>query len=149
MKSVRFSFLMVLGLLAGMLVAAPSAAHAQAAEGKFTLPSAAHWGNLALPAGDYSFSLESSGRPAWITVRDGQNSVVGMIAPVSLSNVNYSNTSQLVLTHKGDEVFISSLRVGDLGVVFDYAVPEAAPEANTATQEGSVSLALKKALHLH
>jgi len=149
MKSIRFSFLAVLGLFAALSGFAPAAAHAQVAEGKFSLASETHWGRAVLPSGDYTFSLESAGRPAWITIRNGEHVLVGMIMPDSLSTTPYSETSELVLTHVGDQVFVSSLRVGDLGVAFSYFVPETAAPSETDTREGGVSLALKKALRLH
>ncbi len=146
MKSIRsFSFFTVLMLLAGIVGIAPKAAHAQVAEGKFSLPSETHWGSMILPAGEYTFSLESTGRPAWLTIRNSDRVLLGMITPQVLSSAPYTDKSELVLTHKGDEVFVSSLRVGELAIAFNYAMPE----TETASPDHSVSLGLKKVFHLH
>jgi hypothetical protein len=56
-RHLRFCGLFALALLAISTV--PTAASAQVFRGKFTLPFAAHWGGLALPAGEYSFTADS------------------------------------------------------------------------------------------
>ena len=69
MKSIRSSMLLkVLVLAIGVLGASVSSAHAQSANGKFTLTHDTRWGNVLLPPGDYTFSLQSPSLPAPIMV---------------------------------------------------------------------------------
>ncbi len=69
MKSIRSSMLLkVLVLAIGTLGTSVGSAHAQSANGRFTLTHDARWGNVLLTPGVYSFSLQSPSLPAPIMV---------------------------------------------------------------------------------
>ena len=48
---------------------APSLASAQDESGRFTLPHQVRWQNAIVPAGDYSFTLQSVGSSEMLTLR--------------------------------------------------------------------------------
>ena len=82
----RILAIAALGLIAATVSAMPASAQA-AFKGSFTLTSDVRWGQANLPAGDYTFTLESSAMPARIVVRG-------------------ANGSQFVLTSWTDEQYV-------------------------------------------
>ncbi len=86
MKSIRSSMLLkVLILAVGALGASVSSAHAQSANGRFTLPHEARWGNVLLSPGVYTFSLQSPSLPAAITVGKVGSTQIGVVLPEVVS----------------------------------------------------------------
>ena len=135
MKSIRSSMLFKVFILAiGVVGASAGSAHAQAANGTFTLARETHWGSVVLPAGEYMFSLQSPNMPATIVVRQTRGSRVAMVLPQVVSEEKLTGTSRLVLSHnERGEPFVSALYLGDLGLSLHYessqarmAVPETA-----------------------
>ncbi len=90
-------FTVVRLLVLGMMVAGFNAkpASAQAFLGKFSLTSAARWGQATLPAGDYSFALDKNYPGSVVTVRRGTQTVARIQVPV----VNYikAGRSEIVM----------------------------------------------------
>lgn len=108
-------------------------AQAQAAAGRFTLAHKVRWGRASLPAGDYTFSLESQTWPARITVRQLGGSTAAMILPTLISANTQTGTSLLVLHDEGGESVVSALRLTSLGLALQFASPKLAmPVAETA-----------------
>ncbi len=109
-----------LALLAAGL--SPGFAIAQAvSEGKFTLPFDSVWGRKVLPAGDYSFSLESASLPAKVTLRDGtRGNAIAIIMAQGISESKPSDHSALFLLRHGNKGVVRSMYLADLGLVFYY-----------------------------
>jgi hypothetical protein len=129
----RFSLLKVLVLAVGAMGASAIPAHAQAAAGRFTLAHKVRWGRVSLPAGDYTFSLESQTWPARITVRQLGGSTAAMILPTLISANTLTGASLLVLHDEGGESVVSALRLSSLGLALEFASPKLAmPVAETA-----------------
>jgi len=108
-RNLRFCGLFALALLAVAIV--PSVASAQAFRGKFTLPFTAHWGGLALPAGEYYFSADNLTDLSLITIQhDGH-----YVGSVMVGGVAYDtpyNQNELVAVPIGQIYRISVLRLG-------------------------------------
>jgi|SRR5208282_2302017 len=85
--------LLVLGVLVAGFNARP--ASAQAFQGKFTLPSAARWGQATLAAGDYSFTLDNDYPGSRVTIFRGTQTVARIQSPVV--NSIKSGNSEMVL----------------------------------------------------
>jgi hypothetical protein len=134
MKSIRSSMLFRMLILAiGALAASVSPAHAQSANGKFTLPHEARWGSLLLSAGDYSFSLQSPSLPAPIMVGKTGSSQIAIVLPRVVSTEKLTGNSRLILSpNQNGESFVSALYLGDLGVSLHFAPPKAQASLETA-----------------
>lgn len=135
MKSIRSSMLLkVLVLAIGTLGAGVSSAHAQSADGKFTLTHDARWGSVLLTPGVYTFSLQSPSLPAPITVGKAGSTQIAVVLPEVVSVEKVKEGSGLVLTgNDAGDSFVSALYLGDLGVSLHYGVPKSqAPETGQA-----------------
>jgi hypothetical protein len=119
---IRFSGL---ALLAACFVAGH--ANAQIVQGKFTLPFQARWGRATLPAGDYSFTLESVSPTCMLQVYRGRNTV-GMILAQSYDK-SYSGHAELTV----EQGTVRSLNLPDLGIILQYAPQH--PKHLTAPEE--------------
>ena len=123
----------VLILAIGVLAASAIPASAQAAHGKFTLSHETRWQGLVLPAGDYTFSLQSPSLPAKVKV-ESSDGKMAFVMPWALTTENLTDTSRLDLARtQGGESYVSALHLGDLGLVLHYRRPKAQmPAAETA-----------------
>ena len=90
-------------------------ASAQVFQGKFTLPFEARWGKATLPAGDYSFALDSASGQGMLHLYRGKNGA-GMFSAQAY-NKAYSGRAELTVV--GGTV--RSLNLPDIGVVLHYA----------------------------
>lgn len=123
MKSIRSSMLSNLFTLAiGVAALSMASAYAQsAANGTFTLTHETRWGMVVLPAGSYSFALQSPVMPAKLVVRKTDGSQTAMLLPRAVSQEQPGSSSRLVLAHTGSgKLFVSELYLGDLGVSLHY-----------------------------
>ncbi len=135
MKSIRSSMLFKAAVLAiGTLGMGIGSAHAQSANGKFTLTHEAHWGSVVLSPGVYSFSLRSPSLPAPIMVGKTGSAQIAIVLPEVVSTEKPVEGSRLVLTRNdAGESFVSALYLGDLGLSLHYASPKVqTPAAETA-----------------
>jgi hypothetical protein len=141
MKSMRsFSFVWVLLLAAAALMAAPTPAHAQSAVGKFTLSAETHWGRAVLPAGEYSYSIGAPGASTLVYVRAVSGSPAAMILATSITADDYTGNSRLILTRKGDSLFVTSFHLPTVGLVMDFSTPDKEAETRSlamARQHGN------------
>ena len=114
------------GLLAfTALNLAPSLARAQeVARGQFTLPREVRWQNAVVPAGDYRFSLESSGAAGMLhlTKLDGRSA--GFMFLVADSEAAKSSDPNLLVLEKTPEgTYVSAMQLPEFGVVLRFRVP--------------------------
>ncbi|HME00900.1 MAG TPA: hypothetical protein VKM93_26765 [Terriglobia bacterium] len=124
--------LRLLGL--ALLAACLNAGHASAQvfQGKFTLPFQARWGEAALPAGDYSFALDSTTGACTLRLyRQGKG--VALIMAQGQSK-NDSGTAALIVV-RGT---VRTLSLPKIGTVLQYAPHHgkrlAAPEERIIAQ---------------
>ncbi|MGH9540179.1 MAG: hypothetical protein ACRD3H_19800 [Terriglobales bacterium] len=134
MKSKRNATLFrVLVLAAAVLGASATPAHAQSANGKFTLTHETRWGGAVLSPGDYTFSLESPSYPAQLVVAKGGGGKMAIILPRAVSTERLVEGSRLVLSRgEGGESFVSALYLEDLGLSLHYSEPKQMPASETA-----------------
>jgi hypothetical protein len=141
MKSIRSSMLLkVLVLAIGTLGASVSSAHAQSANGRFTLPHEARWGNVLLSSGVYTFSLQSPSLPAAIMVGQAGSARIAIVLPEAVSADKLRDGSRLVLTRNdAGESFVTALYLGDLGVSLHFALPKAQMSAAETAKLGPIT----------
>jgi hypothetical protein len=120
---IRILGLAAIGLLAA--VAFPSLAAAQgipAVAGKFTLSSEVRWQGEVLPAGDYSFTMQSAAVPTEILLR-GPNGA-HFILSGSRSEDLTTQQSSLTIVRRGDSSYVREISLAPVGARFTYGVPK-------------------------
>ncbi len=133
-RYLRFCGFFALALLAISII--PTVASAQSYRGKFTLPFAARWGGLTLPAGEYTFTADSLTNSSMISIEhDGQYLGRVMVAGV-VYDTPYKN-SELVAVPVGNTYRISLLRLEDQCVI-SFPIPKREREQMSAQNRGPV-----------
>jgi hypothetical protein len=118
----RFLAVAVIGLVAIGIFVSRTAAQSSSARGSFTLPYEVNWKGVVLPAGDYTFSLESRALPAMVTVR-GPNGGAFIMATV-LDNRKTDQDSSLTIEERGSTRFVRELYLADLDLHIGYSIPK-------------------------
>ncbi len=108
------------GFLATCVSAIP--ASAQNIKGSFTLSHEIRWQNATLPAGDYTFSRESTARMNALIVT-GPNGSVFELASV-ISERKADGPSVLILERRDGTFFVSELDLTGVGLQLQYNVPK-------------------------
>jgi hypothetical protein len=112
--------IVAIGLIALCASAIPASAQ-NAFQGNFTLPNDVRWGNAKLPAGDYTFSMQSAAVPAQIIVQ-GPNG--GAFILTSATDVRDSGeSSNLTIVRRGATRFVREMYLADLGLHLRYSAP--------------------------
>jgi hypothetical protein len=94
----KSSFALVL-LALGLSFSTLPAAAQSIVSGTFKLPMEAQWGRAVLPAGDYSFSVEQHSTGPIVAIRYADGKGVGLFLSRSVTQIEESGTSNLILTH--------------------------------------------------
>ncbi len=118
-RSFRFLGLMALGLLAASL--APATASAHAFKAYFTLPVETVWGQVVMPPGTYSITLDSQAFPNLVEIEG--KSVHFLVMPSVVDVGQTSDSSKLYLVRTEGRGRIRSLQLGSLGATYWYAPP--------------------------
>jgi len=130
MKSLRNRMLVIAAVALAAVCASAVPASAQlACKGSFTLSHEVRWQNATLPAGDYTFEMQSLASPSRITVK-GPNGYQFITAAVA--NEIKSDQSMLIIEHRGSRSTIAELRLSSIGRSFRYAVPKAPKDVEVA-----------------
>lgn len=127
MKSHRIPILAmaVFGLIAFCTFANPAAAQG-GRQGSFTLPNEVRWQGVVLPAGEYTFSLESTGLSAKVVVR-GKN-IGAFVMAIEASSSRTDQPSELIIERRSGSCFVRELYLAELGLHLRYSVPKAPKE---------------------
>lgn len=125
-RSFRLAMAIGVGLLAASFTANLAKAN-DAYVGKFTLPFQAHWGGLALAAGEYSFRVNTltSNSSRVAVLRDGRN--LGFVDVKSVNDYGTAGKTELVAVPSDEGYTISTLRLQtdkEDGCVIGFLAPE-------------------------
>jgi hypothetical protein len=102
------------------IVMAAVAGNAQTAlHGKFQLTSAARWGKAVLPAGEYSFTIESSQKPVRIVIQSADGKTSAMQLAQSTSDASLGG-NYLFITGSGADRTVRSMNLPSLGTSLIY-----------------------------
>jgi hypothetical protein len=116
-----------LKLFLGILLAAcflATSAHADSLfKGTFKLTNEVHWGKAVLGPGAYSLALDHPTRT--IIIRDASGNIVAREIVRPAANTD-NDDSQLLISVRGNQRVVSSVRLAGLGEVFQKAHPFAA-----------------------
>lgn len=106
--------LAVICLLAGVANAEPIF------QGKFTLPRAARWGMAVLPAGEYSLRVDQVDATRMITIQDAERQKEAVQIPCPIREDSGKGGSALLISTRGNQSVVHSLRLGELGETFIF-----------------------------
>jgi len=122
---IRARFLKLLakvGVVALFLAGLATGGNAQNAyQGKFTLPFETHWSGATLPAGDYTFALQSARYPYTLYIR-GQ-ATTAIVMAVGFDEKVASGHAQLNLVEIADAQNVQTFEEPELGLTFNFATP--------------------------
>jgi hypothetical protein len=111
-----------LALLAGCFTANLASAGG-AYNGKFTLSVEARWGQMVLPPGDYSFTLDRATNLGIVTIWRGSKPVEMVLNQGSFDSQTLDR-SELILVRSGGNYTIRALRLAELGLTLQFSVPK-------------------------
>ncbi len=118
----KFELFAKLGMAALALGALAASGNAQNAyQGKFTLAVETHWGDVTLPAGDYTFTLPSNSAPYRLYIQ-GQG-VGAIITAATADQRVVSERPQLNLVDIADVQTVQTFEAPELGLTFIYTTP--------------------------
>jgi len=100
------------------------------AQGSFTLSNQVRWQGTTLPAGDYSFRMDSVASPVRITLQ-GPDGGAFIFATV-LEAREGGKQSKLIIEHRGGRSFVREMYLAPIGRRLQYDVPKAPKEVELA-----------------
>jgi hypothetical protein len=92
--------------------------------GRFSLPYEAHWGDVALPAGDYQITFIYGSVFTTVAIRDAKTRRIVALEPVNIREDSKGESSLLIHT-SGSRRVVYGLRIAELGEAFLYEDPRA------------------------
>jgi hypothetical protein len=123
MKAIcKFVYATLLALSA--LSFAPTPASAQEARGSFTLTHEVRWQNAVVPAGEYTFSVESRGPAELLVLTKVTGKGAGFIVLTpEVEAATFSEHSALVLVKRAGNSYVSSMSLPEYGITLNFTVP--------------------------
>ena len=111
------------GVAALALAALATAGNAREVyKGKFTLAAKTQWGDVTLPAGDYTFALPSTSFPYALYIH-GKN-VDAIVAAVTIDKAALSHGARLDLMDVAAVPAVQKFEAPELGLTFIYWTPK-------------------------
>jgi len=130
---IRTLAMVALGLLTAAALGTTAAAQGiTSCQGKFTLPHDVRWQGRVLPAGEYSYFLESAALPAPIVLR-GPKGVQFILSPSQVRRHD-GQQSFMTIEPRGGSGYVRELYLAPIGVHFFYQVPKPPKEQLLAKQ---------------
>jgi|HubBroStandDraft_6_1064221.scaffolds.fasta_scaffold00135_2 hypothetical protein len=124
MKSNRSYFIALasLSFLALASFCSPVKAQTAAYQGSFRLPYEVTWQNSQMPAGEYTFTMESKAFPSRVVVQ-GPNGTI-FVSAIGLSDEHSSDNSELSVETRDGKHYVRDLYLAELDLHFRYSVPK-------------------------
>jgi len=123
-------------------------------QGKFTLPFETRWGSATLPAGDYTFTMESASSPYRLYIHGQAGNAIIMAAAADKKVA--SGHAQLNLVDIADVQNVETFEAPELGLTFSYATakqqhvgrkeahqksaPQTAPQSQVSENKTSIAV---------
>src|SRR5882762_4421006 len=98
------------------------------AGGEFRLSQSVHWGSSALSTGEYTYSVESGSGTTVVRVQQKGGTFTGLFLPKAFSEGGDSGSRGIAVEQIGEEMFVTSLRVEERGLVLNFSPPHADTE---------------------
>ncbi|HXM61630.1 MAG TPA: hypothetical protein VN950_12315, partial [Terriglobales bacterium] len=126
MKSIcKFAYASLLAL--SLLTLMPALASAQDARGAFTLTHDVRWQNVAVPAGDYKFSVELRGPSEMLMLRKVSGSgsgfmiLVNDVDSIAPATAAASENGKLTLVSQSGTRYVSAMELPAIGTTLHFA----------------------------
>ena len=113
-----------LALAAICASAVPASAQAVCA-GSFTLPNEVRWQGGTLPAGEYTFRMDSVASPV-LTLKGPNGSV--FVSALVADQAARGKQGSLTIVHRGSRAFVHDMYLAPIGLRLQYHVPKAPKE---------------------
>jgi hypothetical protein len=145
MKSLRNRILTLVGV--GLLSVGFGASASQAQDvykGSFTLDRQIQWQNATMPAGQYTFTVESTTRSKPVRVTGPDGTIFQL--PLVTEQTKVGDQSKLILERRGDNMCVREMDLAQVGLNIRYHMPKATDndkllaKANTGTQEVLIAM---------
>jgi hypothetical protein len=118
--SARYLVLLAFGIC---LFSGPISAQT-VAKGEFDLTCATQWGLATLPAGHYTFMLDSTAKQGTLTVRGAKPA--SMIHATVIDDHSAVDRNELILVRNGSLAVVRAMRLAEYGITFYYQIPRSA-----------------------
>jgi hypothetical protein len=119
---------------------APSLVSAQDEGGRFTLPHEVHWQNAIVPAGDYSFTLQSVGPAEMLMLKRLSGGPASFMLLVNDADAAAdSGRAGIMLASKAGVSYVSAMNLPQLDVALHFAAPRIEKEIARAQTISSAS----------
>ena len=114
---------------AAVCASAVPASAQSACKGSFTLSHEVRWQNATLPAGDYTFDMQSVNTPSRMIVKgpNGSKFIAAVVA-----DENAGEDSMLIVENRATGSYVKELRLSAIGRTFRYSVPKAPKDVELA-----------------
>ena len=113
----RILAIAALAFAAATVSATPASAQ-DVFKGSFTLRSDVRWGQASLPAGDYTFTLQSTAMPARIIVSGANGSQFVLTSSTDVKSIDAPSNLQIV--RRNGESRVNQLYLADLHMILNY-----------------------------
>jgi hypothetical protein len=111
------------GVAALALAALATAGNAEDAyKGKFTLAAKTQWGDVTLPAGEYSFALPSTSSPYRLYIHG--KTVDAIVTAVTIDEAVVAHGARLVLSDVAAVPAVQKFEAPELGLTLIYGTPK-------------------------
>jgi hypothetical protein len=130
MKSLQNRIVVIAAVALAVVCASATPAAAQlACKGNFTLSHEVRWQNATLPAGNYTFEMQSVAPPSILVLKgpNGSRYITALVA-----NEASSDQSMLIIESRAGRSTVAELRLSSISETFRYAVPKAPKETELA-----------------
>jgi hypothetical protein len=132
-RSSRMVTNLVLALAGAFIFTGVASAQAPVYAGKFTLPFEARWGLATLPAGDYSFKLDTVDPGGALVLFRGTKAVA--LIWNQEHSMERSDRSRLTVVQNSAGNTVRELSLPDIGVVLHYPAPKPGRASAAAERE--------------
>jgi hypothetical protein len=93
-------------------------------KGSFTLPFEARWGQVVLPPGEYSFTLDHGTVAGIVSIRGEAGQAAGFVTSQGIYDQHTLDHSELILVRSGGNYTIRALRLAERGLTLEYSAPK-------------------------
>ncbi len=139
MRWIRSLPIVGLLMLTGAMLGTTARAQEIDAHGTFVLPYQVQWQKGTLPAGKYSFIVESGSEwnTSLVFVR-GPRGIRGRLIAAPISTTDFSGESSLVIDTVNGKRYVRSLRLEPMKMELEYSVPKAKGQSLRAAVANTV-----------
>lgn len=93
-------------------------------QASFSLPFEARWGNITLPAGDYSVHFNTNDAGSGFVLLGQGTRKIGFVGVLNAETPSTPAKSQLLIVREGSMATVHILYIAELGTAFHFKVPE-------------------------